>query len=617
MAQAAPSNLAYSQAIELIAKLRKEYAENKLQDSNDISQMIKDILTKFDSGVGFALTEFEPVAKGEPPRSDKMNRFWSNLQSDVNILQDQMDVLRASTVFAHNFAKTEVLKSQQANMRLRNKLKTLQIYSQTSDASLIKLGDSFVSDEFIDWQLVSASERAAILSSGYVSLASEQTKNNVLANAKIKVTGSSNGFLGNNQEIQDPLVATSNAITSEKEFRFIAEDYRAADLQTVLDSEPNTWIEYEYYKVNDSDRQIAKNFNFYYKVSNQDETIVGVSLSSSGLVDWAKGPDGDTLRLELEIDLNIAQSISTITLSPYGLIDNKNNPIKVVSVYVSEDGTSWEQVTPGNLWIVNTIDKNLSIIDLEQASVGSATWVTNGSITRYIRFKIEQPNPVAANIGHLYYVSDKTGANNSSNISVAEQLTTVVGTNAPVPIVAEEAARVEGPVPDQNNPDFYYQARNTAVNGLIQKREFFFGKRWAIGIRDIEVKSSSYKSKSALISKKFSVPGIIDRVALEADITIPSGFDQSTAWVRFFISPNEGVNWYQISRIQDDFLGIPEIIAFNDPTPAALREPGISYVDIPEVKVSSVRVKIELERPSDKPDTTPIVKSYNLKIKRR
>lgn len=617
MAQAAPSNLAYAQAIELIAKLRKDYAEGNLQDATDTSAMIRDILNRFDLGAGFVLTEFEPISRGEPPHSEKMNRFWSNLQSDVNILQNEVDVITASTIFTHNFIKTEILKSQQANTRLRNKVKTLQMYSQTSDASLIKLGDSFVSDDFIDWQLVSPEERVSMLGSGYISLATDTSKNDVLKNAVVKITGASNGFLGNNQEIEDPLSTESNQITGEKDLKFIAESYRAADLNSIIDSEPNTWIEYEYYKVNDSDRQKAKNFNFYYKKKSSDESIVGVAISDSGLVDWAKGPTGDKLILELELDFKEVRTVSTVTLLPYGLTDNKNNPIKIASLSVSTDGTVWESILPANVWIVNTLDKNLSIVDLEQASVGSATWVMNALQVRYLRFKIEQTNPIAVNIGHTYYVSDKTGANNSSSIFVSDEIYTIKGSNTPVPLLAEEEIRVEGPIPDETRPDYYYSANNKAVNGLVQKREYFAGKRWAIGVRDIEVKSASYKQKSTLISKKFSVPGVIDRVALEADVTIPSGFDQSTPWVKFYISPNEGANWYQISRIQDDFLAIPEIIAFNDPTPASLREPGISYVDIPEVKVSSIRVKLEIERPSDQPQATPIVQSYNLKIKRR
>ena len=618
MAQSAPSNLAYSQAMELIAKLRKEYAEGKIQNPEDTSEMIKDILHRFDVGAGFALAQFEPVQKGEPPRSEKMNRFWSDLQSDMNVLQDEVDVLRASAIFSHNFIKTEVLKSQQANSRLRNKIKTLQMYSQTSDSSTVKLGDSFVSDDFIDWQLVSAAERVSISSSGFISLATDSNKNDLLKNAKIKITGSSNGFLGNNQEVEDPLSSSSGQLVTGGEYRFIAESYRAADLNSILDSEPNTWIEYEHYKVEDSDRQQAKNFNFYYKVNEQNQSVVGVNVSSSGLVDWAKGPTDDKLTLELEIDLNEVKVVSTINILPYGLTDNKNNPIKIVSVSASEDGTEWERISPSNIWIVNSLDKNLSIVDLEQASVGSATWTTNGIRVRYLRFKIEQVNPVTANIGHLFYVSSKTGANNSTSIrSTDTSIDTIVGSTLPVAYQLEDQTRVEGPIPSVDAPDAFYGASSSSTNGLVQKREYFVGKRWAIGIRDININTAYYKKKSSEISKKFSIPGLIDRVAIESDILIPSGFDQSTPWVKFYISPNEGANWYQISRIQDDFLGIPEVIAFNDPTPEALREPGISYVDIPGLEVNSLRVKIELERPSDKTEATPIVKSYNLKIKRR
>ncbi len=118
------------------------------------------------------------------------------------------------------------------------------------------------------------------------------------------------------------------------------------------------------------------------------------------------------------------------------------------------------------------------------------------------------------------------------------------------------------------------------------------------------------------MSKRFDIPGIVDRVALNADVSIPSAFGSGDDYVKFYISPNDGESWFQIGRIQDDNNDIPEIIAFNDPIPSELRESGVGYYDI-EGDVTSIRFKVEFSRPESKVGLTPILKAYELKVKRR
>ena len=119
-----------------------------------------------------------------------------------------------------------------------------------------------------------------------------------------------------------------------------------------------------------------------------------------------------------------------------------------------------------------------------------------------------------------------------------------------------------------------------------------------------------------MVSKRFDIPGIVDRVAIEADIQIPDNYDLSIPWVRFYISPDDGATWHEVSRIQDDFLNIPEIVAYNDPTPKDLRDPAVGYYDV-KGTVNSLRVKIEITRPDTDQYSTPVVKSYKLKVVKR
>jgi hypothetical protein len=187
MAQESPSHLAYSQALVAIQKIKSEYAIKKNRSIDEISQTVNAALSKFINTVGKSSIEFEPVLHSEVPLSSKMNRFWDGLQTDINILLDQVDLLNASTVFSHNFLKTEILKAQNENSRLQNKIKTLELYSTISDNSLIFLGDNFNTEDFVDWNFVDPSQQATLLGKGHFGLALKEHKSAIDTNTSIKV----------------------------------------------------------------------------------------------------------------------------------------------------------------------------------------------------------------------------------------------------------------------------------------------------------------------------------------------------------------------------------------------------------------------------------------------
>lgn len=660
MAQESPSRILYAQAVQMIKKLQQRYSTTKNQTPQETSESINDLLSKFSNDAGTSLTKYEPVVISEVPRSEKMNRFWGNLQDDINILQDQVDILNAASVFSHNFIKTEILKAQRENNRLHNKIKTLEMYSSVDNASLLYFGDNFLTEDFIDWNLVSSQERATLIGSGHIGLRVTSQQNTITSKTTVSILSGSNGFMGNNQEIVDPQQAEVNPSNGQKIYTFTSEVNRAANPKAIIDSQPNTWFEFEKCWIAKAARAKAKDLNFQYMLTNSQETKYLTEGkydqgTVSGIpVEWADGIEDAVLHLVLEVDLGENQQVNTFNLLPFGLSDNSNNPIKIVKVSTSLNRTDWSVISPENVWISNGINKQISNINTENVLVGSATWVTDGSTIRYIRFEIEQPNPVDSNIGHIYYVSKDGPAVNTPNYNIDypnyDLPDILYDSNIPYDFdgtyggVAATAAtdqstgyangalsqaqdntsgitddlnyRLAGPNPPVTNPQLYMDLRNSIVNGLIQKREFFKGKRWVIGIRDIDIKRNVYDTTGIVVSNRFNVPGIVDRVSLEADIFVPDGYDTSSVWIKFYVSPDDGLTWYQISRIQDDFLDIPEIIAFNDPTPNELREPGVAYYDV-KGTVDSLRVKIEIARPSDTQSSTPIVRSYKLKVIRR
>lgn len=581
MVQAAPTVLLYAQALALISELNTAFAAGLVDTKNELTERLVSIISQYEATAGYPLYQFDPIVEDEPPLSAKINLSWEALRHDIAIMQQQLDILRASSIATFNYIAVETQKALGENARLSNKTKVLQLYSDSTDSSVITFADTFSSGDFIDSAAVNVSSRAQILNNTFLSLGLQGQRKNLLSGADIKILESSNGFIGNNQEIQDPSRALINPISREPIYTFVAESLASPSMKTIIDEAPDTFFEYENYLVQEADRVKADNLNFVY----------GKNVTEQGqaeYVDWAVGPSDGVLKLSLELDLKSVQDVNYISYIPYGLPDNKNNPVKVHLVETSDNGTDWEAVNPKDVWV--SPELNLRTARIASDAGQMATWTFEKRTARYVRIHFLQPNPIEVPVGHVYYIS----AND----------------NSPYP------KRVLGPIPPVTNPTRYYDPNSYALTDKIQKREYFNGKRWAIGIRDIAVEQIQFVETSEIVTKPLRVGGIVDRVVLEAEVFIPKEFDSNVDWVQFFISPDEGTSWFKISRIQDDYLLTPEILAFNDPTPDEFHDPNVTYFSVPNA-VESLKLKIVLMRPGDMPNATPLVRSYKLKVRKR
>lgn len=609
MTQLSPTNLFTSQLVSKVIQFRADYGAGKFKTVDDVISNLKDIITQLNDNAHAPLTEYEPVAKGEPPLSEKMNRFWRSLQYDITNIEDQLIVLQASSLFLHNFYANELQKATNKNAQASNKLKTLQLYASAHDPNIITFGDHFRNQDFIDTTLTTPAQLVSLDVPGHVTLGRSGDISNLSKTASVKILGTSNGFLGNNQEINDPSKAPVAASNHVPLYTFAAQTNRHADLKTITDSDPTTWIEYESNKVSELDRATAKNLNFVYQVP----AAAGTESDTPQLIDWAQGPPQGVLKLDLEFDLKGPHIINRIAYTPFGLQGDINYPVKVKAVQISSTGTNWTVITPQDVFIGT--DVNLKAANTaDNVTINTAEWLFPETEVRYIRISIEQSNPVSSNIGHLYY-TNKTSQ--TTSVTETPDLAQIIGVKLETVENTTSFTRVQGPIPPITNPAVYYKNNNTSVqSNYLQNVEYFTGKRWAIGIRDCLIQEVKYQTSSVFVSKAFNINGIVDRVSIDANVDIPKAFSNAESWVKFYVSPDNGVNWYQISRIQDDFLGIPEIVAFNDPLPTQFQESGVAY-HTTQSSVSSLRIKVEISRPTDQASSSPVLKSYTLKVRKR
>ena len=161
----------------------------------------------------------------------------------------------------------------------------------------------------------------------------------------------------------------------------------------------------------------------------------------------------------------------------------------------------------------------------------------------------------------------------------------------------------------------YNQKSYTIPLWLKKNFETIQAKRSSIGIRDIYIGRENYENVSQIISKPFYVYKNVNLMSLKVSDYIPQGQDSSSS-IDYYISVDDGVHWIQISPVERNYSGIPEILSFNENLKNSELIPQIAYFNYPEVPnpIKSIRFKAVFKKGSNK-NETPILSSYNIGVK--
>jgi hypothetical protein len=92
--------------------------------------------------------------------------------------------------------------------------------------------------------------------------------------------------------------------------------------------------------------------------------------------------------------------------------------------------------------------------------------------------------------------------------------------------------------------------------------------RYAIGIRDIEVRAIPYKEEGEIISTAFDAYDNVRKVALASNQRPDSATTSILASIEHFVSPDDGISWHPIrplvtAGVADLLQPIPEVLDFN------------------------------------------------------
>lgn len=150
MAQLSTNTIFYDQVIKKIQDFISKYKNNKNASYSEIAQEYSSLITEVNKYATNQISNYEPVIKGEPPSSQKINRFIQSVSNDLNIIAKQLDYQTGMIVSLFNMFNAEIEKESRFTNRIKSKINILNAYSNSPGTDLYYFGDSFDNLDFID-----------------------------------------------------------------------------------------------------------------------------------------------------------------------------------------------------------------------------------------------------------------------------------------------------------------------------------------------------------------------------------------------------------------------------------------------------------------------------------
>lgn len=461
-----------SQLFDIQLKYVADKINSSIQSGNSVT--VEDsiieassLLSNFANGIGGISDKFKYTMHGSLPNHMDFNANIDSIIGNLEVLFESVDDLEQSIVSSFNYIVAESERILKEVRKINSTLLDYGIYTDSASAGLVFYTDSFNDSSKIDPDITLLNETMASVNDavGSVTLAEINDESSIKQVKKITINEASNGAVGNNNEIG----ALFNG-----------------DLGAILDSNPDTWFEYEFVTSEDSPLSVP-------------------------------------LILDVVLELQDIEPINSIVIDPNNF--GTKHPVIIDTIETSIDGVAWSAI--------------------EQRSSA------------------------------LSFLKEK----DSDKFVLAPQTSKYKGKGV-FPFFPRNVRYIHL-VLKQNN---YFPINTTSGTKI----------RYAIGIKDIEVHSHKYESKSEIVTKRIYAPSEIKKISIQSSEIKES--DVALANVSHFISPDDGITWHEVQpRNVQKSKGIPEILNFN-----TIDEGSV----LTKSKVDFIRYKIALERNDENFSTT-------------
>jgi len=286
-----------------------------------------------------------------------------------------------------------------------------------------------------------------------------------------------------------------------------------------------------------------------------------------------------------EIQYNIAELVPAAT-KPNQYKDQSDLAVKSINVTYKDQEKS-----------------DVYLISFQRQSGSSLVknYYTN-SFTGFESLQLQQEKAASTNIDFAWKAESKEAANRIKNF-IEEKITEEQWSQSNFQNINVETTK------NTFNPKTY-----TGLINLKKEYEIYPAKRWAIGLRSIDVGYQAYESSASFVSSTYEFPHNVKNLTISVDSKLTQPIiNQSEILTKFYISLDEAKNWIRISPIENPFSAIPEVLSFNEFVQAGKRLKGVGYYNQPEIPSETKRIKVKVEMFKSKyGNISPVIYSYKL-----
>lgn len=586
------NNTAFNQRLkEVVSKLKKDFNNGKIKTETEYAYTVKQSIIDFYSTLGkpsFKLHKASDVPS-LPHYIDMMNSAKSdmmtillgctsigeNLYISENEMNDAIEILTKRT----NGVLIDVSNLEKKIRSLRN-------------AKDIVFADTFTTDlnEYRD----TSDKYTAFADTTNGILTLKPIENQKVSDSfDIEILNSSNGFPGNTHEVYYSL---SNLMNNN--IRYRGETNPNMDLRTILKNNSNSsCFEFEMFNIDEDVIDKTSKIGFMYKED----------------VPWITEDEVLKLNLRLYTENPVKSNFFKISSIPK-LNSNVSSPI-IRNVIISDEIAQVQKLK---------LDRELT----EDIVISFPT-----QLVKSVVIEIEQQDGYLTDVCRQYALNIDPSRilyfenNDFKNYIQMEQ---PKNSRPSIELLGlkynQKTSTIEYPnTEDVNNfitqeyikSQLFYN--NKISNNYKVQSEVVKATRHFIGVKGVELRSKQFLENGVYISSAFVSIDPIRTLIFNSEDFIPDEFknflkenENFNDYIKYYISFDEGSKWHNINPRHKAHVG-PCTITINSNSMISNRNKNIIYIDMLTEPYSFI-IKIELKRPTDLKDESPIVYGYNLEI---
>lgn len=438
------SEIAKTQLLDLLSQVDKAVQDGSIVAIEQINAAVQAAISKACKDIYAPIFKINRVTTGTTPNPDIYNTIFAQLISDVSTVFSELKYTGDIIVANFNRLVDEEKSILARTKKLYNQLQDLDLFSNTAASRAL-----YVSDDFIDFDSIDFDERFrenemcfVDVDQGLVTLPYVAATSAIIV-SDVKINEISNGVVGNNQQIN---VA------------------RHGNINEILDSNPDTWFEYEKVHVVATDEALVLSLT----LTLSDEYVINhirVNPNNFGTSNWVKirsleTSTDDKIYTSIKDNLPIEGFVQIIddddfTLSPstskfagQGIYTFTPRKAKYVRIVLEQEQGYYIDSTDGQRFRYAIGLRDLEVHAIKFQSVGSIVslpFALSEEIRKVSLLAVENPvrDSDIATIEH--YVSVDDGAN-------WYQLQVQTGESADIPKILTFNDETEGAIETDAQP---------------------------------------------------------------------------------------------------------------------------------------------------------------------